>query len=167
MVIFLAVFGLIVLAEVLFIDGGENPIYYEDLQEEADEEERVEEWETPRPLDPAAGALGAKGADVARLASSGLRWVLGRSPSPSSYSSSFSSSSRGRPRNERFQKSLELHRGEMESLIKNISTSSSSSSSSKKEGEKKGQKQQGGRRMTTSGPARPYNYSSELKNKQD
>eukprot|EP00095_Tigriopus_kingsejongensis_P002619 snap_masked-scaffold1459_size40432-processed-gene-0.3 protein:Tk02619 transcript:snap_masked-scaffold1459_size40432-processed-gene-0.3-mRNA-1 annotation:"PREDICTED: uncharacterized protein LOC656883" len=98
-IIFLAIFGVIVLAEVLFVEDGRN-------RGEAGEflyDEMV--WETPKPLP----LLKARGGFVTHHQQPKDLYRHG-------------SHSRDMPRNERFQKSLQEHQAEMETLIRNISS---------------------------------------------
>lgn len=103
-IIFLVIFGLIILAEVLFMEEGKgNDFFYEDNTYNKDTDSGG--WETPKPLLPAASqreALGSYGNDM-------------------SISSSSSSSDKDKVRSERLQLSLKRHQEEMERLIKNIS----------------------------------------------
>ncbi len=122
-VIFLGVFALIVLAEVLFVDGvgggddgdgggngGRYPAAFYEEEEEG-------EWETPRPLEaPAASDGGDGGGGAGRLAD-GLRWMLGGKWK----SQGDKGEGEETQRHQRFQKSLARHQGEMESLIRNMS----------------------------------------------
>lgn len=101
-IIFLAIFGIIVLAEVFLVEDVRNRSDLGDFQyDEAS-------WETPKPLSLLLESVGPANHHQHHRQQKDL------------YRSGIQS--RNAPRNERFQKSLQQHQEEMERLIRNISS---------------------------------------------
>lgn len=109
-----AIFGVIVLAEVLFIEdngnGNKSDFFYED--DNVAQTVGRNPWETPKPIRPMQEAGFEPGPSHVRREMSALGLMAQETPAPQSYPIF---------RDEKLQKSLLRHQEEMERLIQNIS----------------------------------------------